>query len=377
MRMKINQWTMGLAAVGVVSLASAAKAEGMSALQTALSATTISGYVDTSIEWAENDYTDGSFPLTIPFRDADGGTKSDGFNLNVVKLSIEKAMDEAEWAAGYKVDLLFGPDAVSFNPTAGGDQDESFAIKQAYVALRTPVGNGIDWKIGVFDTILGYETFDAGNNPNFTRSWGYNIQPQQHEGVLATYRVNDIFAVAAGVANTHTSGIGNRDDWNGSGSYWDKTWMGALAITAPDEAGFLAGSTLYAGVAEGFADGPEYQRNIYVGGTMNTPVAGLRAGVAFDDVSDLYGSPGLDVWTLAGYLSYQATEKLSLHGRIEHGELEYGGFDGDVLSLTGTLQYDLWANVVSRLEVRWDDVDTNSDIGGDFVGMYANVIYKF
>ena len=67
--MKINQWTLGLAAVGVVSLASAVNAEEkMNALQTALSATTISGYVDTSVEWSDNDYTGGSFPLTIPFR---------------------------------------------------------------------------------------------------------------------------------------------------------------------------------------------------------------------------------------------------------------------------------------------------------------------
>ena len=48
--MKFNQWTLGLAALGVVSLASAAKAEEkMSAVQAALSSNTISGYVDKSI----------------------------------------------------------------------------------------------------------------------------------------------------------------------------------------------------------------------------------------------------------------------------------------------------------------------------------------
>ncbi len=48
--MKFNKWTMGLAAVGVVSLASAARADEtkMSQVQTALSNTTLSGYVDTS-----------------------------------------------------------------------------------------------------------------------------------------------------------------------------------------------------------------------------------------------------------------------------------------------------------------------------------------
>ena len=50
--MKFNKWTVGLAAVGVVSLASAAKAEEKANLvQTALSSTTLSGYVDTSAQW--------------------------------------------------------------------------------------------------------------------------------------------------------------------------------------------------------------------------------------------------------------------------------------------------------------------------------------
>ena len=50
--MKFNQWTLGLAAVGVISLASAAQAEESAVpLMTALSATTISGYVDTSAQW--------------------------------------------------------------------------------------------------------------------------------------------------------------------------------------------------------------------------------------------------------------------------------------------------------------------------------------
>src|SRR5277367_1209149 len=51
-QMKFNKWTLGLAAVGVVSLASAARAdEKMNSLQTALSNTTISGYVDVSANW--------------------------------------------------------------------------------------------------------------------------------------------------------------------------------------------------------------------------------------------------------------------------------------------------------------------------------------
>src|SRR5690242_6464330 len=108
--MKFNQWTLGLAAVGVVSLASVVQAEEAmkaSSVMTALSTTTLSGYVDTSAQWNL-----GTGNANNPFYAFGGPTKADGFNLNVVKVTLEKPADAAEgWAAGYKVDLLFGPDA--------------------------------------------------------------------------------------------------------------------------------------------------------------------------------------------------------------------------------------------------------------------------
>src|SRR5215469_5657948 len=58
-QMKFNKWTVGLAAIGVVSLASAARAdEKMSSVQTALTQTTLSGYVDTAMQY--NPGTDGN-----------------------------------------------------------------------------------------------------------------------------------------------------------------------------------------------------------------------------------------------------------------------------------------------------------------------------
>lgn len=381
--MKINQWTLGLAAVGVVSLASAVNAEEakMNSLQTALSSTTISGYVDTSVEWTLGD-KDSFVQSAIPFRSG----KSDGFNLNVVKLSIEKPMDESEWASGYKVDLLFGPDAVAYNPSINGDSDESFALKQAYVALRTPLGNGIDWKVGVFDTVIGYETFESGNNPNFSRSWGYAVEPTQHTGILGTYRINDTVAVAAGVANTLNAGINDRN-FNANET-WHKTFLGSVAVTAPENWGFLAGSTFYGGTVIGInnagsplGSGSADQANYYLGATLNTPVTGLKAGVAFDYVND-FGGITQDLWILGVYGSFQATEKLSLHARGEYGEAEgvLGGEKGQIGSLTGTVQYDLWKNVISRLELRWDEVQTiaaNPFTPDTGVSVYANLVYKF
>src|SRR5688572_30337122 len=105
--MKLNKWTLGLAAVGVVSLASAVKAEeSASSIMTSLSTTTLSGYVDTSAQW--NPGTGNAFAPPYSFG---GTTKADGFNLNVIDLALERPLDEGEWSAGYKVEMWMGPDA--------------------------------------------------------------------------------------------------------------------------------------------------------------------------------------------------------------------------------------------------------------------------
>src|SRR5215831_5907740 len=109
--MKFDKWTVALAAAGMVSLTSVAQAEEKaSSVMTALSSTTLSGYVDTSAAW-----NFGTGDANVPPYRFNSPSKSDGFNLDVVQLRIEKPLDESEWAAGYRVDLWFGPDANTLN----------------------------------------------------------------------------------------------------------------------------------------------------------------------------------------------------------------------------------------------------------------------
>ena len=431
--MKFNKWTLGLAAVGAVSMASAVRADEAkpSAINTALSNTTISGYVSTSMNWELNpgNSSVGNSPGgNIPLQTG----KANGFSLDVVKLSISKAQDESPWASGYQVDLLFGPDAVGFNPANygrgsnngysgsnngyyGGYSD--FAIQQAYIALRTPVGNGIDWKIGVFNTVIGYESFDAGSNPNYTRSWGWAVEPTEHTGVLASYKVNDEWSFSAGVANTLSTGINTSNDYSTSnGSPWHKTVMGSVTFNAPSNWGWASGSAFYAGMVYGFAGGQQgtpyfpgstfgsqggNQVNYYAGATLNSPWKNVTFGAAFDYVQNLGGvqytiseTAGVhaDDYIFGLYNTIKASDKLSFNSRAEYWEVDaksgasLGSSAG--VSLTETVEYDLWANVISRLEVRYDKVMT-SDYGIhvlptgvpvtslDSVGIYANLIYKF
>jgi hypothetical protein len=401
--MRVNKWTLGLAALGLVSLPAAVQAEEKpNQLLTALSSTTISGYVDTSAHWTlgRGNANPPAYAFNLP-------SKQDGFNLNVVNLVLEKPLDEGTWSAGYKVDLLFGPNAVGWNSSANAATgvDNEAAIKQAYVALRAPVGNGLDLKIGSFDTIIGYEVFNAGSNPNYTRSWAYTMEPTQHTGVLGSYQINKAIGVSAGIVNTWSAGINVRSPRSES----DKGYMGAITLTAPDDMGFLAGSALYLGIVDGFAgivgnDVTSY----YAGFTLATPIKGVKLGASYDYVSahdNGFGATGY-AQAAALYASFQATEKLSIHLRGEWADLTsgaatggkfnagipgtsglgaLGGLPDEVIALTGTIQYDLWANVLSRLELRWDRaVDGHAPFGGtvtaarkdEFLAA-ANIIYKF
>lgn len=419
--MKFNKWTLGLAAVGIVSLSSAVQAEETSqSVLTAVSSTTLSGYVDTSMQWNFGTGNENNPPYSF------GSGKADGFNLNVVQLTLEKPLNESEWSSGYHADIWVGPDASALGTDSiYGSESSNIAIRQAYVALRMPVGNGLDWKIGVFDTVIGYESVASPNNPNYTRSYGQAIEPQTHTGVLASYRINDTVSLSAGIANT----VGPRNNERGFGrdttvgerniaeSY--KTYMGSIALTAPENWGFLSGSTMYAGIVNGFNTGRSdrsarsgfTQTSYYVGTTLATPVAGLRMGAAFDyeDVHGRFSEDNGVATAIALYASYQATEKLSFHLRGEYLDDQAGFFydatdnivDGTgrlvgtgykVWAATATAQYDLWKNVISRLEFRWDHSDSRRLFGATSSGtslvaggptrrnafmLAANVIYKF
>jgi hypothetical protein len=390
--MKFNKWTLGLAALGAVSLTSVAQAEEkMNAVSTAVASTTLSGYIDTSMQW-----NPGTGDVNLPGYAFGGAGKADGFNLNVLQLTLSKALDESEWAAGYRADLWFGPDANTLNTSSFGITAQDIAIRQAYVALRTPVGNGIDWKVGVFDTILGYETLESGNNPNMTRSYGFTLEPTTQTGVLATYRFTESIAVTGGIADTVGPTINGRANPPQAESY--KAYTGSVALTAPSNWGWLAGSSLYGGVLCGWDPISVGTRdNYYVGATVNTPVTGLKAGISFD-YAHMWGaattasviSPALNTgavenqyaWAL--YLSYQATEKMSLHGRAEtiREQGDVAGSDNEAYAITGTVQYNLWENVISRAELRWDHGDQPSygpigNLQKNAVMVAANIIYKF
>jgi hypothetical protein len=377
--MKLNKWTVALAAAGLVSLGQNAQAEEAgNAVMTAFSKTTLSGFVDTSLSISEKG-ANQALHGRVPYQ---SGNKMNGINLDVIQLSLASPLDESDWAAGYAVDLLFGPDASAYSVSGTGEADD-VAVRQAYVNTRVPVGNGLDLKMGVFDAIIGYEGFSNRDNPNYSRNMAYNLQPFNHTGLLGGYQINDLVSAQFGVANTGSNVLTDR-----AADSSDISYMGSVAVEAPENFGVLAGATVYVGYME-FGGGGDEQQNLYVGSTIPTPIDGLALGAAWDNIQNITGNGG-DANILAGYISYQATDKMSVNGRIEYLDGDQGvlfnatnngvAVDSEMLSLTGTVQYDLWDNVLTRAEVRWDSQEDGDGLYGgddDILTFTLNAIYSF
>jgi len=145
-----------------------------------------------------------------------------------------------------------------------------------------------------------------------------------------------MISVSGGIANSIGPTINERSNVESK-----KTYMGSIAITAPDSWGFMSGSTWYAGVVNGWSGSYEdTQTSWYLGGTLATPVTGLKLGASLD-ILDLHTHG--ETWSVAGYASYQATEKLSLHLRGEYlrdrGEQKSSALTSTV---TGPTRTGLW-----------------------------------
>jgi hypothetical protein len=378
--MKFNKWTLGLAAVGAVSMASAVRAdEKLVPLETAVSSTTISGYVDVAAQYNPGD-PGGTFAANQPptsANAANSASKVDAFTLNDIDIALDKALDESPWASGYHVELNWGLDAIGNIPGAS-------IVRQGYVTMRTPVGNGIDWKFGAFDGVTGYESNTGYANPNYTRSYGYQLNPQTELGLLGSYKIVDGVAIQLGMG----------DRGYGSGvpvGLSSKNYIGAIALTAPDSWGFLKGSVLNFGTVQTFDNGGV--NNYSANATIATPVTGLKVGVAYDVSQNLItGDANAKAFGLYG--TYQATDKLAFNLRGEATRADQlftavpGWVPGQGYELTATIEYDMWANMVSRLEFRWDHVQhgvaynngsgdgvTPSDANAFLLAL--NLVYKF
>jgi len=358
--MKLNKWTMALAAAGVVSLSSVAQAQESVSTAAGKASMTLSGYVSTS--YSNDNTTDNT---------------DDAFALDLVDLKFEGALGGSDtWAAGYTVELWMDPDANGLN-TSGTTGQQGVELYQANIDLVIPFGddNDIKLKVGQFETVVGHETSNYNANTFYTRSQAFAYEPTHHTGLLATYAPANTagLTISAGVVNDDSTSVTNAEVGGGT------AYLVKLDYTVGEGAGFLEGTVLTYGRVEGAAASSSTDKdNQYVGASIPLPIEKLSYGLAWDIQEE---DSEADTNVVGHYLSYKATDDLTVHFRYEHGNLNDGtttggvdvGVDG-LQAYTVGLDYKMWKNVTTRVEF--------SSVGSDAAEqdtetLVFNVIYSF
>jgi hypothetical protein len=195
----------------------------------------LSGYVDAGYSYNFTGAANGTYDVTGRFG-SDTAAKGD-FNLYAVKLALEKAMtSENKAQAGFRTDVMIGEDAnflinrgPVFNLNEQNQNSNQLFLEQAYVSIRAPVGNGWDFKVGKFVSILGYEVIERPANMNVTYGLLWQQMPLYYTGVLSSYKFDDYIDAKLGVVNGSQTDNNTTTDLGGDGC----AVLAGLNVTAP------------------------------------------------------------------------------------------------------------------------------------------------
>jgi hypothetical protein len=374
--MKMNKWTMGLAAAGVVTLSSVAQAQDAAAGADALAAsTTLSGYVSTGYKFNNGNTNQGYFRST---------QGRNAFSMDVVDLKLSSAQGDGAMDTGYTVELWMGPAAGNIGTqanTAAGTAGTAGTVElmQANIDLRW---NDIDLKVGQFGTVVGNEVYNYNENAFYTHSFGFAIEPTHHTGILASYTVSDDLQIGLGLANTTSAAI------NGRGVGSSKTLLASVSYTLPSGTGALDGTELYYGLVKGDQDNASKGSDEYHYASVKLPelVAKLGIKVVWDHVE--YESQVADSNVTGLYLDYELNADTTLNLRYEMGNINAEGSTGaaqglasgnadNIQSFTIGVNHKIWENVISRVEYRNDTIDTAGSADDQQSTVALNIIYSF
>jgi len=367
----------------------------------------LSGYVDASYTYqfaSAGQLGAGSSEAALRAFDSD----NNDFNINAFKLALEKGLgDKNDWSAGFRADMIYGEDALRLNSGAvgfGNDAGTAGAgsgvfLEQAYVQFRAPVGNGLDFKFGKFVTPMGYEVIESPANLNFSRGLLFsNALPLTHTGVLASYKVNDMVDLEGGIVN----GWNNSDSTSVAGAEFGKAFLGRVNLTAPGGNANLSNTVYYSvdGGSDPFrgAIAPGNKGDTFLWdmwGNWAPKFANDKLLFGFNTVfgqttnTGIIGSGNDEQWYGAAlYAKYQFTPVFSLATRGEYlhsnDSLKFGfpaagnvPTQSDVYSWTLTAGFNIWENLLTRLEYRYDRGPSDVIGGKDQHEVSVNVVYSF
>jgi len=402
-------------------------------LETAQKGIKLSGYVDAGYSYNFNAVPQQK---VVPRFGTDTAYAGD-FNLYAFKLALEKALSaENKAQAGFRADVMIGEDATYFtnrfsSETRGVNTDmdsNALFLEQAYVSLRAPVGNGWDFKVGKFVSILGYEVIERPANLNVTYGLLFQQFPLYYTGVLSSYRLDPYLDGKLGVVNGSNSDNNTTTGLGGDGC----AVLAALDVTAPggnatwshnfqwstnaennssqNDTQPGASSTVVGLFNQSSGSGSTFIYNSWGNWApkacddklllaFNTVLGTANSNNSVDtDPGFVSNSGGATWWGVGGYLKYQVNDWFHLASRGEylggnnlHKVSSFPGYGDAGMSLweyTLTAGFNVIDNLLIRAEYRmdWGTNSTQNSVpneqesgfgGGPSYYAGAEIVYSF
>ena len=383
-------------------------------VETAQKGIKLSGYVDAGYSYNFTGASAGTSDVTGRFG-SDTAAKGD-FNLYAVKIALEKALtSENKAQAGFRADVMIGEDANYFInrdsvSVQENDQQNSnqLFLEQAYVSIRAPVGNGWDFKVGKFVSILGYEVMERPANMNTTFGLLFNRMPLYYTGVLSSYKFDDYLDAKLGVVNGSNSDNNTTTSSQfGSSASDGCAVLAALNVTAPggnanwsnnfqystnsdnntaETASFNQSGDLSSNpsLALNGNDGAAYYMVYNSWGNWAPKFANDKLLLAFNTLlqftggsggpAEITGVPYTDnanstEWGIGAYAKYQFNDWFSLASRGEYLQAYNAQGDGDtnLWEYTLTAGFNVIDNLLIRAEYRldWGSGSVNNAFTGE------------
>ena len=304
-----------------------------------------------------------NFPDNDLWRSRSTASRHNQVAPNMVLAYVRKdATELSRWGGEFGVQG--GYDTVDFAFLPGEKKvdgaDVLRHIHRANISYLAPVGHGLTMTAGLFNSLIGYESLYAKDNPTYTRSWLADYSPYMMFGVNAVYPVNDRLTVTAFVVNRYAylSYTVAQPSYGGKWSYALTTRLTAM-------------QTLYWGPDQTNAS-LEFWR-FYGNHILEWKGDEVTVAVSYDigteNIANRHDSPRAYVmggnvvmrWHVAGPWSVAVRPEFywDRNGR-------WTGTEQFVKAMTSTVEYKLpyrWAQAVARLEHRYDE---STGAGGGF-----------
>ena len=307
------------------------------------------------------------------------------FSINKVKLTLASPAVERsgeKWDAGYRASLIFGEDAPIVN--TGGERQGLEDLREAYVELNVPIGEGLNVKAGQLISLLNFESGDGGVvNPNFSQGYQWFFTGNgPAAGVQLGYTVNDKVDLKARVQNGLYAGAVDNNGF--------KTFMGSIGFK-PDDVTSV--SLIGFGGREGASNSDWLKGGSIIASRQLTEQYNLNFATELSYFDLDIGSEAYQWYSAGGWLWADFTPKVGVAFRGEWigdpdgvgtgGLLGFPAFalgDGqDLYSATFTLNLRPAPGIKIQPEIRYDHTSRNGAFDGDEsrVMVGAGVSYAF